>query len=94
MEKFNLNISDIEKQLKFPEALALDVWQVCIITSLHSLVYHSFSSTIVTFLQNDTQRGSISLCCSELEAMLENGIQCGVITELSGPPFSGKTQIW
>ncbi|NP_001152813.1 RAD51 homolog C [Nasonia vitripennis] len=43
--------------------------------------------------QRETQQEHISLCCSELEAALGGGIQCRVITELSGVPFSGKTQI-
>ncbi|XP_011501257.1 PREDICTED: DNA repair protein RAD51 homolog 3-like [Ceratosolen solmsi marchali] len=66
---FNINKSEIEKQLRVPEVLALDVWQ------------------------NSVQRESISICCPDLEAILGNGFQCGVITELSGSTFSGKTQI-
>lgn len=51
-------------------------------------------STINLILQNESQRECILICCSELESILENGVQCGTITELSGAPFTGKTQIW
>lgn len=100
-EKFNLNRSDLEKKLKAPEMLALDVWQVLMHTV--TLTFNFFNILYLTIIvntiniyiiQNESQQESISICCSELESILENGVQCGSITELSGAPFTGKTQIW
>lgn len=36
----------------------------------------------------------ISLCQEFDEAIDNNGIRCGVITEIAGAPGCGKTQIW
>ena len=38
LAKFNINKSEIEKQLKVSEVLALDIWQVHIIFSTSSIV--------------------------------------------------------
>ncbi|KAL7289889.1 hypothetical protein TKK_0016280 [Trichogramma kaykai] len=41
----------------------------------------------------EKKRQKIGVCCLDLEAMLDDGFNCGVITEISGAPYTGKTQI-
>lgn len=53
-----------------------------------------FEETAFDRLTEENNIASIVTLCKELDEAIDNGIPCGVITEIAGAPGCGKTQIW
>lgn len=53
-----------------------------------------FSKTALDVWKLESKRRGIVTLCKDLDEAIGNGIPVGVITELTGPPGSAKTQIW
>lgn len=48
----------------------------------------------ISVFQEEEQRLKISTLSRDLDNLLDGGFQAKTITELSGVPGSGKTEIW
>ncbi|XP_058789482.1 uncharacterized protein LOC131663229 isoform X2 [Phymastichus coffea] len=79
-------VEDLLNNLENLQKLSLDV------SVIKKLLQFSENMALDVW-QRESQKEGISTCCSLLDNIFENGVQCGVITELSGASFSGKTQI-
>ncbi|KAJ8675829.1 hypothetical protein QAD02_011615 [Eretmocerus hayati] len=87
-EKGYLHVEDLPEDPESLEKLGLNATNLQKqLLSVDTLALDIWQSEI------DALQESIPLCCSNLEDILGDGFQSGVITELSGVPFSGKTQI-
>lgn len=53
-----------------------------------------FKKTALDIWQEEIKRTSIVTLCQDLDEAIDNGVPLGVITEFTGAPGSGKTQIW
>jgi len=48
----------------------------------------------ISFSVQDIERDCIATFCKSIDELLNGGVQVGRITELSGAPGSGKSQLW
>lgn len=53
-----------------------------------------FERNALEVYNEEIERTSIVTLCRELDEAIDDGIPLGKITEFTGAPGSGKTQIW
>lgn len=53
-----------------------------------------FTDTAFDIFNEEVETKSIVTLCKDLDEAVENGFPLKKITEIVGPPGSGKTQIW
>lgn len=53
-----------------------------------------FEKNALGIWREEIKQRSIVTLCQELDEAIDNGVPLGVITEFTGGPGCGKTQIW